>query len=360
MREAYGMIDHPLISVIVPVYRAEKFLADCVESILLQSYSDFELLLIDDGSPDRSGAMCDTYAEKDLRIQVIHKGNGGVSSARNTGLDRARGKYVVFVDSDDHLEENYLKDLYAAYQVADDPNVLVLSDYRPFSPDGEVARAFPEPFTASLCGQKNDAELFRRLVFGFLIFPPYCKLYRRDVIERNGLRFNQTLRSAEDLDFNCRYLQYMEKIVYVPSVQYNYRVDYKRYRPSNDGILGRSEIVSAHIMAHGIQKIAERMGVLQEVQPEIYRWAANKHYFNRLEMLFAPNKQIGFWVRRRLYTELISDEQYYDLARRGAAQLPASNTKRIAQCADRFVVWWAFYRMRQWRGIRNRYQQNGA
>lgn len=350
----------PLISIIVPVYRAEKYLPACIESILRQSLSDFELFLVDDGSPDRSGAMCDTYSEKDPRIQVIHKENGGVSSARNTGLAYARGTYVVFVDSDDHLGENYLKNLYSAYQAAGDSDVFALSDYQPFSPDGKVARAFSGPFTASLCGQKNDAELFRRLVFDFLIFPPYCKLYRRDVIERNGLRFNQTLRSAEDFDFNCRYLQYMDKIVYVPSVQYNYRVDYKPYRPSNSGILGQSEIVSAHLMAHGIQEIAERMGVLQEVQPEICRWASNKHYLNRLEMLFVPNKQIGFWARRRLYTELISDKQYYDLAKRGVAQLPASNTKRIAQRADRFIVWWAFYRMRQRRGIRSRYQQNGA
>lgn len=350
----------PLISVIAPVYRAERFLADCVESILSQSFSNFELILVDDGSPDRSGAMCDAYSERDLRIQVIHKENGGVSLARNTGLEHAKGKFVVFVDSDDYLGENYLEDLYSAYQAAADSNVFVLSDYRPFSPDGEVARAFSGTFNASLCGQKNDAELFRRLVFDFLIFPPYCKLYRRDVIERNDLRFNQTLRSAEDFDFNCRYLRYMDEIVYIPSVQYNYRVDYKRYRPSNDGILGKSEITSVHIMAHGIQEIAERMGVLQEVQPEICHWAANKHYLNRLEMLFAPNKQIGFWARRRLYTELISDERYYDLAKRGAVQLPASNTKRIAQRADHFIVWWVFHRMRQRRGIRNRYQQNGA
>lgn len=351
---------NPLISIVVPVYRAEKYLPACIESILSQSLSDFELLLVDDGSPDHSGAMCDTYSEKDQRIQVIHKENGGVSSARNEGLANAHGKYVVFVDSDDYLEENYLKDLYSSYQENNEPNAFVLSDYQPFSPDGKVARAFPGPFTASLRGQKNDAELFRRLVFGFLIFPPYCKLYRRDVIERNSLRFNQTLRSAEDFDFNCRYLQYMEKIVYVPSVQYNYRVDYKPYRPSNSGILGQSEIVSAHLMAHGIQEIAERMGVLQEVQLEICRWASNKHYLNRLEMLFVPNKQIGFCARRRLYTELISDKQYYDLAKRGVAQLPASNTKRIAQRADRFIVWWAFYHMRQRRGIRSRYQQNGA
>lgn len=346
----------PIISVIVPVYRVEPYLRQCVDSILTQTFTDFELILVNDGSPDTCGTMCDAYSEKDPRILVIHKENGGVSSARNVGLVHAQGMYVVFVDSDDHLGENYLKDLYSAYQAADDSKAFVLSDYQPFSPTGKVAKTISEQFTASLCGEGNDAELFRRLVFGFLIFPPYCKLYRRDVIEENGLRFNQTLRSAEDFDFNCRYIRYMDRIAYIPSAQYNYRVDYKRYRPSNDGILGQSEIVSAHIMAHGIQEIAERMGVLQEVLPEICSWAANKHYLNRLEMLFVPNKQIGFSERKRLYTELISDELYYGLAKRGAVQLPASNTKRIAQHMDCFIAWWAFYHVRQKSGTPNRYQ----
>lgn len=350
----------PLISVIVPVYRVEKYLADCIESILRQSLSDFELLLIDDGSPDCSGAMCDTYCQKDTRIHVIHKENGGVSSARNKGLDHARGKYIVFVDSDDYLGENYLQALYAVQQASDRRNTFVIADYQPFSHDGLVSRDFSSAFIVSLSGGKNDTETFKRLVFNFIIFPPYCKLYQREIIEKNGLRFNQELRSAEDFDFNCRYIRYIEQIVYIPSVQYCYRVDYKKYRPSNDGILGKSEILSAHIMAHGISEIAERMGVTQEVMPEICRWVANKHYFNRLEMLFVPNSRIGLRARKRLYKELISDEVYYTLAQKGIPALPVSTTKRIASKADLFSVWWAFYQVRKLRAIQNKFQQTGA
>lgn len=349
----------PLISVIVPVYRAEKYLADCIESILRQSLSDFELLLIDDGSPDCSGAMCDTYCQKDTRIHVIHKENGGVSSARNMGLDHAQGKYIAFVDSDDYLGENYLQALYAVQQ-ASDRNTFVIADYQPFFPDGFVSRDFSSAFIVSLSGGKNDAETFKRLVFNFIIFPPYCKLYQREIIEENGLRFNRELRSAEDFDFNFRYTRYIDQIVYTPSIQYYYRVDYKKYRPSNDGVLGKSEILSAHIMAHGISEIAECMGVTQEVMPEICRWAANKHYLNRLEMLFAPNERIGFRARKQLYKQLISDETYYGFAKKGAGALPASNTKRIAQKADCFLVWWVLHRIRRLRGVPNQYQQNGA
>lgn len=92
---------HPQISIIVPVYNAGRFLDKCVTSILSQSFSDFELLLVDDGSKDDSGVLCDLYAQKDARVKVFHKENGGVSSARNLGLDNAKGEWIAFVDSDD-------------------------------------------------------------------------------------------------------------------------------------------------------------------------------------------------------------------------------------------------------------------
>lgn len=98
----------PKVSIIIPVYKAEKYLNRCIDSILAQTFTDWELLLIDDGSPDRSGDICDEYAKKDTRIRVFHKNNGGVSSARNLGLDNVLGEYVTFVDSDDWLLENTL------------------------------------------------------------------------------------------------------------------------------------------------------------------------------------------------------------------------------------------------------------
>jgi glycosyltransferase involved in cell wall biosynthesis len=101
---------NPLISVVVPVYKVEQVLHYCIESILRQTYSNFELLLIDDGSPDKSGEICDEYAKKDKRVKVIHKKNEGVSIARNTGFDNAKGEYIVCVDSDDYVDERYLQD----------------------------------------------------------------------------------------------------------------------------------------------------------------------------------------------------------------------------------------------------------
>ena len=117
----------PKISIIVPVYKAEKYLNRCVDSILAQTFTDWELLLIDDGSPDRSGEICDEYAKKDSRIRVIHKENGGVSSARQRGQDEACGEYTIHVDPDDWVEPTMLEEL---YQKAKDDNAdMVICDY---------------------------------------------------------------------------------------------------------------------------------------------------------------------------------------------------------------------------------------
>ncbi len=103
------MTKEPLLSIIVPVYKVEPYLGKCIQSILDQDFDDFELILVDDGSPDRCGAICDEYARKDSRIRVIHKENGGLSSARNAGLDVVRGTFVSFVDSDDYLSSDFYK-----------------------------------------------------------------------------------------------------------------------------------------------------------------------------------------------------------------------------------------------------------
>ena len=108
-----------MISIVVPVYKSEKTLAGCLDSLLAQTYQDIEVICVIDGSPDRCGEICDSYAEKDGRVKVIKRENGGVSSARNRGIDEANGKYLSFVDSDDYIESNMLEKLYSAAEASD-------------------------------------------------------------------------------------------------------------------------------------------------------------------------------------------------------------------------------------------------
>lgn len=337
----------PAISLVIPAYNVENYLTECIAGIRAQIFSDYEVLLIDDGSTDTTPALCDKFSSEDERIRVIHQNNGGVSMARNRGLDEALGEYIVFADADDRVRPRYLLDLISAARAlgAESRSALILSDYQPFTDKGPEKRTFPEPFDIDFTtGMGLTAELFRELIFQFRIFPPYCKLYRRDIIETNRIRFREGMKSAEDFEFNIRYLAAVDHVKYIDSVQYDYRVGYKKYVPSNRGVLGRSEIKSAHIMAHGITDLAKRMGILKTVGPEIDLWAANKHYFNRLRMLFRKNSQVSVRERRQLYKALIKDPVYYSAAKRGAALLPGSTTRMIALMADYFYVWLVFIR----------------
>lgn len=132
----------PTISVIVPVYKVEQYLPACVDSILAQTFRDFELILVDDGSPDNCGAMCDAYAERDSRVKVIHRENGGLSAARNSGIEAAQGFYITFIDSDDLVSESFLEILYDAANQS----------------NSEIAISFPKPFPD---GQTPDTALRR-------------------------------------------------------------------------------------------------------------------------------------------------------------------------------------------------------
>ena len=104
-------MNNPKVSIIVPCYKVEKYLSNCIESVLHQTYDNWELILVDDGSPDRSGEICDNYAKKDNRIKVIHKTNGGVAVARNIAIDLAEGEYISFLDGDDFLHTDYIREL---------------------------------------------------------------------------------------------------------------------------------------------------------------------------------------------------------------------------------------------------------
>ena len=120
--------EKPLLSIIVPVYDVERYLPKCIDSILAQTFTDFELILVEDGSPDNCPALCDAAAARDARIRVIHQKNGGLSAARNAGLDTARGEWVAFVDSDDTITPDFCEKLYAAVQ--DTGAQMVVCNYR--------------------------------------------------------------------------------------------------------------------------------------------------------------------------------------------------------------------------------------
>ena len=199
------------ISVIVPVYNAEKYLHRCIDSILAQTFTDFELLLIDDGSKDNSGKICDEYAAKDSRIRVFHKKNGGVSDARNWGIDRAKGDYIVFVDSDDYVEDCYL-------QVLHNERVGELSvcSYI-YETDKGISE---EKLNDGVIVLEADILADIMMKCGFMV--PYCKLFNTNIIRDINLRFDSKINSGEDTLFVWTYILHIDKMTMSSKCAYHY------------------------------------------------------------------------------------------------------------------------------------------
>lgn len=200
-------------SVIVPVYKVEKYICSCIESILNQKYSDFELLLIDDGSPDNSGEICDEYARSDERVRVFHQNNYGVSSARNVGLENSSGEYILFVDADDVLYPDALfilkKTIETAHKDIDLVQFSMNNEYNIYEKDNK---------SSDILDSENylEAKVFNVCVWG--------SLYKIDLIRKNNIRFNEAMRYAEDQLFFVEYLKHSKANLRINNVLYYYRL----------------------------------------------------------------------------------------------------------------------------------------
>ena len=203
----------PLVSVIVPVYKAEKWLHRCVDSILAQTMEDFELLLIDDGSPDRSGEICDEYAAKDSRVRVFHKENGGVSSARQVGIDNALGEYTIHADPDDWVESTMLEELYAKAKV-DDAD-MVICDYYEYTKKGEYLRNLK-------LENLEPSYLLKKMLREELHGSTCNKLIRRSCYCKYNIKFPLNISLWEDLFVICNFLRYPINISYLSKGFYHY------------------------------------------------------------------------------------------------------------------------------------------
>lgn len=205
-------MEMPLISVIVPVYKAEPYLRDCLDSISTQTYSNLEIILVDDGSPDGCPAICDAYAMRDRRVRVIHKENGGVSMARNAGLDLASGKYVVFVDSDDLIAPCMIEAMVREYGGEKTAIAVDFVRFADHAPEREIGA-----YSSVSC---SDIHQFTRRRGGLF---PWGMLYDRSIIENMGLRFNPNLTYVEDVVWNVCYLSQIDRMDFIPAGMCYYR-----------------------------------------------------------------------------------------------------------------------------------------
>ncbi len=212
-----------LFSIIIPVYNVESFLPRCIDSVLKQCYCNYEIILIDDGSTDSSAAICDEYAARYDCCRVIHRKNSGVTASRNVGLSEAKGKYIVFLDSDDYLEKEMLAKVYeqlekqqydicsfAARRV--DENERFLYELR-----------FDDMITSlELDDDSRDLFLWKKFLQYQTGWESCFHVFRRDIIEQHQIRYAENLSYAEDLLFTFEYMLYVKRWVKIPDILYNY------------------------------------------------------------------------------------------------------------------------------------------
>lgn len=204
------------VSVIVPIYRVEKFLPQCIQSIQQQDYQNLEIILVDDGSDDESGSIADKYATEDKRIIVIHKANAGVSSARNAGIERASGEYICFVDGDDYVMHDYVSYLLD----------LAIKNETDISLTTAMFGNFDERQSSNDSVQVYDSSKASELMLCYR-FPigVYCRMFKRDFIESQHIRFRTELFIGEGFNFNMDSIQRADNIAVGHRKVYYYRRD---------------------------------------------------------------------------------------------------------------------------------------
>lgn len=215
-----------LVSVIIPVYNSEPFLGRCIDSILHQTYTRLEVILVDDGSTDNSGNMCDTYSKLDSRVQVIHTENNGPSSARNVGLFQAKGAFIFFIDSDDYIEDHALKTLLDEQQRSKADTII--GDFKTIK-DGQTGPghkgAFPDNRLLSKEEVVEYARCYLRKPNRFTLFAySWGRLFRSSIIKNNHVLFEADLHTYEDVAFNFAYMMHANEVYYLKETIYFHAV----------------------------------------------------------------------------------------------------------------------------------------
>ena len=209
-----------MVSIIIPIYNSEAYLSACLDSVLAQTYRNTEIILVEDGSSDSSPKICDLYARKDSRINIVSGPHGGPGAARNRGISTAIGKYIIFVDSDDVCESELIETLVA--NIPDEHHSMAICGIRLTDENGIPTDEYQENYRV-LSSRDYVSDILSVWKASPLCGGVYSKLYRREILQDNQVLFEEDTTYAEDFCFNLKYLQYVGKIVILPDLLYRYR-----------------------------------------------------------------------------------------------------------------------------------------
>ena len=202
-------------SIIVPIYKVEKYLKTCINSILLQTFSDFEVILVDDGSPDQCGKICDDYVEQDSRIKVIHKANGGLSSARNAGLNTAIGEYVIFVDSDDYWDDNTALEHIQNNLTETKADLLIFPAKRFYEDENKFTNILNIKVDRNKIINQNTEQAIKYMLENNIYrAAAWNKVVKKKIIDSHNMRFKDGYLS-EDMDWCGDLLMYCSTLIFM-------------------------------------------------------------------------------------------------------------------------------------------------
>lgn len=275
------------ISIIVPVYNVENYLKKCVDSILSQTYRDIEVILVDDGSTDKSGEICDKYAEGDIRVKVIHQNHKGVSYARNSGLEAAQGSYLGFVDSDDYIEKDMYETLYSCIREYDaDVSICGLCDLY------NGVKVWNENFLER-CVLDNVTAFRLVLESKILVVSPVNKLYKKEMFA--SIRYPEG-KTYEDAFVTPEVLYNAKKVAYAPEIKYYYvhrenSITTSKFKPSDICLI---EAYDKHL------KFAQKNLPKLIPQAEFRYWWANMVVIDKLIRAGKPNKNLYEEILRKI------------------------------------------------------------
>ncbi|MGN1328891.1 MAG: glycosyltransferase family 2 protein [Eubacterium sp.] len=258
-----------MISIIVPIYKVESFIHQCVDSIIAQTYKNIEIILVDDGSPDDCPAICDKYAKNDSRVKVIHKDNGGLISARKAGLKVSEGEYVCFVDGDDWIESDMYENVAKAIEETNADCIITQFLYS--YPDKEQKSDYK--LNKSLYKRDEiEKEIFPTMLFDnqyyrFGIFPNcWTKVFKRELLEKHLMDTDDRIRMGEDIAFTYPCLMECQTISFVDKALYHYRINPKSMTKAYDPIL--HEII--YLPYYTLVKKSEKLGIDLSAQLPYY------------------------------------------------------------------------------------------
>lgn len=303
-----------LVSVIVPVYNVEKYLEQCVNSILNQSYKLIEIILVNDGSKDSSGELCEILAKRDDRILVVHKDNEGLGLARNTGLKYVKGKYVTFIDSDDYADPDLIENLYNA--IKENNADACIGGYKRVNDDGEVI--YKETYEKKIYEKEECArELLPRMLGSSpeksdsIRMSVWNVLYSMDIIRENNLDFpSERDYISEDIIFDIKYYRYCMRCVVINNSSYTYRVNNTSLTQSYN----KDRFKKHKFLYNEIAKMIKRYGLIDECLVRLQRqYFVNVRYCIRQEKKRISGLKMSERIKNITY--IISDTQLKNIIR---------------------------------------------